>query len=503
MSFLNGLLARIVASRIGQVSARSIKAAEHAGQRVYEAGKAAGVSAEHEVVREVTGAEQAAEKYWKKLGPGLTTGAADDDPSGIATYSQTGAQTGLTLSWLALFTYPLMGIVQEMCARIGMVTSRGLAANIRLHFPAWLLYTLTALLFAANTFNIGADLGAMAEASRLLMPQIPFFIWVIAFTLFSLVLQIFTSYKTYAKYLKWLALILFSYVLAAFAINLNWTEILQNAFVPHMTFSKENILLVSAILGTTISPYLFFWQTSQEVEEKILHGQATEEHLEVTKTISAEGQVVEIASVEEHQIVPVPVISEISKGELKDMRIDVWSGMFISNLVMFFIIIVCSATLHASGITTITTAADAAGALRPLAGHFAYLLFAIGIIGTGLLAVPILAGSTSYALAESFRWTSGLHYKLKEAYAFYGVIIASMIIGLGLNFIGLDPIKALIYSAVGNCIVAPIVLIFIVLISGNKNIMGKNANSSIANILGWIVTLLMCLVAGATIWSLL
>lgn len=447
-------------------------------------------------------AARVAEGYWKKLGPGLTTGAADDDPSGIATYSQTGAQFGNQFVWLALFTYPLMSVAQEMCARIGLVTSRGLAANIRLHYPKWILYILTFLLFAANTFNIGADLGAMAQATQLVMPSLPFWALVIFFTLFSLGLQIFTSYKTYAKYLKWLALILFAYIFTAFAVNLDWAAIGKALIVPHVEFNREGILLLAAILGTTISPYLFFWQTSQEVEEKILHGQVIEETVEVLSVSDTEGNIIEVDAATKKEEVAIPVISEVSDQEMKDMRLDVWSGMLISNVVMFFIIIVCSATLFTHGITNIETAADAAEALRPLAGNFAYILFAVGIIGTGLLAVPILAGSTSYALAESFRWTSGLHHKLKEAYAFYGVIIAAMLVGLGLNFIGLDPIKALIYSAVANCIVAPVVLVFIVRLSSNPDVMGKYVSGPKTRFVGWIITALMTIVAIATIWSL-
>lgn len=423
-------------------------------------------------------AEKATQDYWKKLGPGLTTGAADDDPSGIATYSQTGAQFGLQMSFLAIITYPLMVVVQEMCARIGLVTSRGLAANIRIHYSKSVLIFLTVLLFVANTFNIGADLGAMAEATRLLFPNFPFVALVIFFTLFSLLLQIFTSYKTYAGYLKWLALILFAYILTAFTINLDWTAILASTLVPRFEFNRESLLIIAAILGTTISPYLFFWQTSQEVEEKILHGEMIEGD-------------------------SVPVITEISDTEIKNMRLDVWTGMFVSNLVMFFIIIVCSATLHASGINDIQTAADAARALEPLAGRFAYLLFAVGIIGTGLLAVPILAGSTSYAIAESFHWVTGLHHKFKEAYAFYGVIIVSMVIGLLLNFVGLDPIHALIYSAILNCIVAPIVLIFIVLLSSKSEVMGHRTSSKLQKIIGWFIVFIMSLVAIATILAIL
>ncbi len=421
-------------------------------------------------------AVKAAEDYWKKLGPGLTTGAADDDPSGIATYSQTGAQYGFAFTWLAFFTYPLMGVVQEMCARIGLVTGKGLAANIRTLYSRKVLYVLTILLFAANTFNIGADLGAMAKATELVFPQFPFVSLVIAFTILSLLLQIFTSYKTYANYLKWLALILFAYVITAFTIDLDWSHILSVAFVPSFDFSKQSVLLVAAILGTTISPYLFFWQTSQEVEEKILHGELSPEDAPVQ----------------------IPM-SDVHPDEIKNMRIDVWTGMFISNLVMFFIIVVCGATLFSHGITTIGTAADAANALRPLAGDGAYLLFAIGIIGTGLLAIPILAGSTSYAISESMNWKYGLYRKFKEATAFYAVIIVSMIVGLVINFTALDPIKALIYSAVFNGVVAPIVLVFIVLVSSNKSVMKEHVNKPSTTVVGWAVTLLMFVVAGAVI----
>lgn len=405
---------------------------------------------------------QRAGEYWKTLGPGLTTGAADDDPSGIATYSQAGAKFGFQLLWLSPLTFPLMAIVQEMCARMGIVTGRGLAANIRLYFPKWILYTCTILLLIANVFNLGADLGAMAKATQLLI-EIPFSILVFFFAIISLLLQIFTSYKVYARFLKYLALILLSYVLTSFFVHFNVGELLHAMVVPSITFSKDQLIMICAILGTTISPYLFFWQTSQEVEEEILKGRTTEAMRQ----------------------------SETTNEEIRDMRIDVWSGMFISNVVMFFIIAVCGVTLHATGITSITTSAEAAVALRPLAGNGAYVLFALGIIGTGMLAVPVLAGSLSYAISESFNWEHGLYHRLKDAYAFYGVIIAAMLIGLILNFVGIDPIKSLIYSAVANGIVAPIILIFIVLISSNKKIMGERVNKPFTTFLGWFVVLLM------------
>lgn len=415
-----------------------------------------------------------AEEYWHMLGPGLTTGASDDDPSGVGTYSQTGAIYGYQLLWMSWFTFPLMSIVQEMCARIGLVTGRGLAGNIRRHYPRWVLYTCTVLLFAANTFNIGANLGAMARAVQLLIPQANFAFVLVMFALASLSLQIFSTYGTYARYLKWLALILISYVVTAFTIDLPWTEVFRGFVIPTITFSRDQVFLICGILGTTISPYLFFWQTSQEVEGQILDGKT---------------------SIKARQ-------EEVTPSEIHTMRVDVWSGMFLSNLVMFFIIVVCAATLHSQGIV-IETASDAAKALEPLAGPAAKWLFAIGIIGTGMLAVPVLAGSASYALSESFGWKEGLYRKFKQAQAFYGVIIVSMLVGLLLNFVGIDPIKALIYSAVANGIVAPVVLILIVLMSSNKHVMGEYANKPLVKGLGWFITIVMLVASLSTVVLLL
>ncbi len=411
--------------------------------------------------------------YWHMLGPGLTTGASDDDPSGIATYSQAGAQFGFQLLWLAFFTFPLMSIIQEMCARIGLVTGRGLAGTIRRTFSRRVLYVCTILLFAANAFNIGADLGAMAKGVQLLRPSLNFPMLVIGFTIVSLGLQIFTPYARYARYLKWLAMVLFAYVASALLAHINWSEVLHHAVIPHISWNKEQILLICAILGTTISPYLFFWQTSQEVEEQIAQGK--------TNIAARQGA---------------------SKTDVRSMRIDVWSGMLLSNIVMFFIIAACGAVLFPQGITNITSAAQAAEALRPFAGNATFLLFAVGIIGTGLLAIPVLAGSTSYAFSESFLWKEGLNNKLNQAHAFYGIIIISMFVGLGLNFVGIDPIKALIYSAVFNGIVAPVVLILIVLISSNKHIMGEWVNRKSITFMGWLITGLMAVSGAAAIYAL-
>jgi len=419
--------------------------------------------------------------YWETLGPGLTTGASDDDPSGIATYSQTGAQYGVQLLWLAGFTFPLMAVVQEMCARIGLITGYGLAASIRKHYSRPVLYTCTILLFAANTFNLGADLGAMATATQLLLPQMSFFVLLIIFTVASLLLQTFTTYTQYAKYLKFLVFVLFAYILSAFSIKtLDWGNIIKHAVIPSLTFSRDQIILVCGILGTTISPYLFFWQTSQEVEDHLSLKGA--EHIH-----------------EHHQGIHD---EKTLKKEIKNMRGDVWLGMFISNLVMFFIIVATAATLFTHGITNIATASDAAKALRPIAGNQAYLLFAIGIIGAGLLAVPVLAGSASYAISESLRWKSGLYRKLHDAPAFYGIIIISMLIGFAINFLGIDPIKALIYSAVLNGLIAPLILFLIVRMSSNKKIMGDHTNHPFISLLGWLITSIMAIAGVATIISL-
>lgn len=414
-----------------------------------------------------------AKAYWRLLGPGLTTGASDDDPAGVGTYSQTGAQFGFQLLWLAPVTFPLMSIVQEMCARIGLVTGRGLAANIRTYYPKWVLIICTLLLFVANTLNIGANLGMMAKATQLLLPQFSFIPLLLGIAALSLGLQIFTTYEKYAKYLKWLALILLAYIFSALSVELNFEELLKNTIIPSVTFSKEQVFIITAVLGTTISPYLFFWQTSQEVEEQILEGKTT---LKLRQ-------------------------EETTNLEVKNMRIDVWSGMFLSNLVMFFIIAACAATLYRSGITEITSAAQAAQALRPIAGDRAYLLFTLGILGTGMLALPVLAGSAAYALSESFGWKYGLYRKLREATAFYGVIIISTLVGISINFLGIDSIKALIYSAVVNGLVAPVILILIVLLSSNPKVMGNRVNHKVVTLIAWAVIAIMVLAGGATILS--
>lgn len=412
--------------------------------------------------------------YWKILGPGLVTGAADDDPSGIATYSQMGASHGFGFIWVSLFSYPLMGVVQEMCARIGLATGVGLASNIKKYYSKKVLYLCTMLLLFANVFNIGADLGAMAQSTQLLFPYLHFISLVFFFAFLSLFLQIFIPYKKYSKYLKYLTFILFAYVVSALSVKINWWEVLHYTVVPHLVFSKESIILLCAALGTTISPYLFFWQSSQEVEEQILHG---EKSVEIRR-------------------------ESTNHEDIKNMRVDVWSGMFVSNMVMFFIIAACAATLYVNGITNIATAGEAAVALRPFAGNFAYILFTLGILGTGLLAIPVLAGASSYAISESFGWKTGLYRKLKQATSFYGVIMFAMFLGILFNFMGIDPIKMLIYSAILNGVISPFMIFFIMKLSSNDEVMGNFVNKRMTNIIGWITFVLISLVGMGAIYFL-
>ncbi len=413
-------------------------------------------------------------KYFESIGPGVVTGAADDDPSGIATYSQAGAQYGSKFIWLSAWTFPLMSIIQEMCARIGLVTGRGLASNIKKVFSRKILFACTIFLFIANTFNIGADIGAMSKSAQLIYPRLDFNFLVLFIGLFVLALEIIIPYKKYVKYLKWFALSLLAYVATAFMIHINWADLLKALVIPHISFNKEEIILITGILGTTISPYLFFWQTAEEIEEEIDQGKT---------------------SIKERM--------GTNDEEIKKMRKDVWGGMFYSNLIMFIIIAVCANTLFANGITDITTADQAAQALAPLAGNFSMTIFAIGIIGIGLLAIPVLAGSTAYAISESFNWKEGLYRKYKSAQSFYWVIIISIIIGILMNFLNINPIKGLVYAAVLNGIIAPIILIFIVSISSNKKIMGEYKNNFITRLLGWIITIFMTATAISTIYFLI
>lgn len=412
-------------------------------------------------------------KIFSILGPGFITGASDDDPSGIATYSQTGALFGFAQAWTALFSFPLMVAIQEMCGRIGLVTGRGLAGVIRLHYPKKVLYFTVFLLLFANTINIGADLGAMAASAQLVF-GFPFIYWLIGMVVLTLVLEIFVSYKTYSKYLKYLAFALLSYVIAAFTIKLDLKEIFASLIIPHIEFNKTYILNIVAILGTTISPYLFFWQADEEVEEEVAHHKL--------RRMGA-GQ------------------PRITPKDISKLRLDTIIGMLFSNLVMLFIIITTGATLFAHGISKIGSAEDAAAALKPLAGDYAFLLFAVGIIATGLLALPILAGSASYAVSESLGWREGLYQKLNRAHGFYGVITIATLVGLLINFIGIDPIVALYYTAVINGIIAPPLIVLILFIANNKKIMGERTNSPFLNILGVLTVFIMGLSAIILVFS--
>ncbi len=402
-------------------------------------------------------------KLLKVLGPGFITGAADDDPSGIATYSQTGAQFGYSQLWTAPFSFPFMAVVQEMCGRIGLVTGKGLAGVIGKHYVRPILLFAVFLLVIANTINIGANLGAMASSMRLVI-DLPSGVLLFGIAGLILIFEVFVSYKIYARFLKYLTLALIAYVITAFVVKQDWTQVLQNTVAPSFSFNKSYLLNIVAILGTTISPYLFFWQAGEEVEEEVNEGM-----------ISAMG-------------VGTP---QVTRRNIRTMRLDTTAGMFLSNLVMWFIIITTASTLHANGITNIETADQAALALKPIAGDFAFLLFAIGIIGAGLLSVPILAGSASYAISEAFGWREGLYRKFAQARGFYGVIIAATLIGLLVNFLPIKPFQMLYYTAILNGICAPPLMILIMLIGNNKEIMKEHTNSRFSNIMGWTITIIM------------
>lgn len=414
------------------------------------------------------------------LGPGVVTGAADDDPSGIATYSQAGAQFGFQTLWSLLLTFPLMIAVQEACMRIGAVSGKGLAAIVRENYSKKLLYFMVFLVVIANTFNIGADIGAMAASTQLLLPGVPLGLLALGFSLIIILLEVMVSYQTYVKILKWLSLALLAYVVTAFLVNVPWHEALKATFMPHFAFNKDMIFMLVAIFGTTISPYLFFWQTSNVVEDEIAE-----------KRLAQKGGT-----------------PRLSKRYIRKLRIDTVIGMFSSNAVAWFVIVVGAVVLHEGGITTINTAADAASALVPLvhtfpnAGLIAQLIFTVGIVGIGLMSIPVLAGSSSYALSETFNWREGLFRKFKQAREFYLVIIFGTFIGLLINFIGLDPIRTLIISAVVNGIVA-VPLIFIILkIVSKRLIMGDYTAGFWSKFGLWAAFIVMFVAAVALIISL-
>jgi NRAMP (natural resistance-associated macrophage protein)-like metal ion transporter len=393
-------------------------------------------------------------RLWlKSFGPGIITGAADDDPSGIATYSVAGAQLGTKLLWTALLTWPLMAAVQMMCARIGMVTGQGLAGNLKRRFPAWLLWVFILALLAANTINIGSDLAGMADAAEMLSGINSRFL-VVGFACLISWATIRLRYHQIANVLKWLVLVLFAYPITAFVVGADWDRVARDTFIPSLPHTREEWSMLVAILGTTISPYLFFWQASEEVEEEKAAGLNT-----LAERRGATSQ------------------------ELQMRRIDVGVGTFFSNLVMFFIILTTAITLNRHGLTHIETSRQAAEALRPLAGRFAATLFTVGIVGVGFLAIPTLAGSAAYAFAETLGWRQGLDKKLKQARSFYAVILLSTGVGVGLNFAGINPVKALYWTAVINGLLAPFVLVAILVVTADKKLMQGQPSSR----LGWIV----------------
>lgn len=420
-------------------------------------------------------------RFLRILGPGIVTGAADDDPSGIATYSQAGAQFGFHMPWTMLFTYPLMTAVQEACARVGAVTGQGLASVVRQHYSKKILYPVAALVVIANTCNIGSDIGAMAASTQLLIPSVPFGVIAVVYAIFILLLEVFLSYKTYIRILKWLAAVLFAYFITAFVVDVPWAEVIKATFVPHIEFNREFLYVIVGVFGTTISPYLFFWETSNVVEEEIAENRLPEEG----------------------------GIPKLTKSYLKRLRIDTAVGMLFSNVAAWFIIIVCAVVLNKSGVTTITSAADAAKALEPLvtsfpnAGLIAKLIFSIGVIGIGLQSIPVLAGSSAYAIAETFGWKEGLFRKFKQARGFYFVIIVGTLIGLLLNFIGIDPIKALVMTAVFNGIAAVPLIFLIARISSRSDIMGEYKSGIWSKLGLWTAFVVMGVFAIALLTSFL
>ena len=402
--------------------------------------------------------------FLRRLGPGLITGASDDDPSGIGTYSQAGAQLGFGIGWTMLLTYPLMAAIQEISARIGRVTGHGIAGNVCRNFPAPVIWSLVLLLFGANTINVAADLGAMADSLKLLIGG-PRVFYVVAFGAVSVLAQIFLEYRRYVAILKWLTLALFAYVITLAVVKVPWGQALRGLLVPTIQWNGAFLTTLVAILGTTISPYLFIWQSSQEAEEQ---------RIDPDKK-------------------PLRIKPKTKDEEFTQIRIDTLVGMAFSNIIAIAIIITTAATLHANGKTNIATSAQAAEALRPLAGAAAELIFALGIIGTGLLAIPVLAGSTAYAIGEGRKWPVGLSRKPKRAIAFYSVLAFCVLIGIGVNFTALDPIKALYWSAVVNGVLAPPVMVLLMLLVRRKKVMGELQVEGWLYFLGWLATAAMAL----------
>jgi len=395
------------------------------------------------------------------LGPGLITGASDDDPSGIGTYTTAGASLGFAMLWTAILTLPMMAAVQFICAKIGMVSGMGLAGALRKHYPSWLVYSAISLLLIANTITAGVDIGAIAAAINLLIP-IPAIVLVVPIAVGIVALQIWGSYSIIVRTFKWLTLTLFAYIVAAFLAKPHWGEVLKATFVPTLRFDNQYMTTLLAILGTTITPYMFFWQATQEVEEELQMGRAT--------LAQREGA---------------------SDKELKFAEIDIDAGMLFASLVFYFVILASAATLHATGKTKIETAVEAAQALRPLSSGVASILFAVGLIGSGVLAVPVLTSSSAYALCETFKWKSGLSEKLRGAARFYAIIAGSTLVGVIVNFLKIPPVTALFWAAVINGILAPPLLVIIMLVSNNREVMGARVNGLLTNFIGWAAVAVM------------
>jgi Mn2+/Fe2+ NRAMP family transporter len=409
---------------------------------------------------------------WRLLGPGLITGASDDDPSGIATYSQVGAQYGLGMAWLMLFSYPLMAAIQEISARIGRVTGHGIAGNIRQHYSVGLLRLVVGLLLLANVINLGADLGAMADTLTLIIGG-PSHLYVVGFAVVCAWLEIFSRYDRYVAILKWTTLSLLAYVAAVLVIRIPWGEVARHTLLPSIAWEKGYVVGIVAVLGTTISPYLFFWQSSEEAEdERVTPG--------ASPLLEAPGQ---------------------APAELSRMRLDTYIGMGYSNLISFFIIITAAATLNAHGVTDIATSAQAAEALRPIAGPFAFAVFASGIIGTGLLAVPVLAGSAAYAVGEALQWPTGLGRLPLDAKAFYATIAVATLVGAGIDFIAIDPIKALFWSAVINGVIAVPLMVIMMVMSVRPAVMGRFVLPRPLLLMGWLATGVMAATVLAMVWT--
>ncbi|HKW81361.1 MAG TPA: Nramp family divalent metal transporter [Casimicrobiaceae bacterium] len=405
-------------------------------------------------------------RHWRELGPGLITGAADDDPSGIATYSQAGAQFGFQLAWTVVLTLPLMIAIQLVSARIGRVTGRGLASNIRAHLPGPIVYAVVALLFIANTINVAADIAAMAESVHLVAGGNAAAL-AVAFGAVCLGLEVFMSYRSYVRYLKWLTLALFAYVGVVLVVDVQWADLLAG-LVPRFEHSSGAVLLIVAVFGTTISPYLFFWQAAQEVEE------ARSERSGARRATS-------------------------TRRQLRRIEFDTLTGMVFSNLIALAIIVSAAATLHHAGIARIETSAQAAQALRPIAGPFAFLLFSLGIIGTGLLAVPVLAGSAAYAVAETFRWRRGLDLKPRQARGFYAIVALATALGVALDLTGIDPIRALVWAAVINGVTAVPIMAVMMLVAADRRVLGSFAVRGWLGVFGWLAVATMAAAAIAMV----